>query len=156
MTMDELVQTENWKKFMNKMDLFGIILLVISIILIVAGFKFERFVQIYITTLSLLSIIGFFIGFSKFNSESKVLSFVFYRIYGYGLALGFATLMLVLLSFELPLKTMIIISIIMLSTSLILGLRERMSENTNNIDWKFFLRIFIALLAIFYVMTLNK
>jgi len=154
LTIEELVQTDEWNKFMKKLEIFSAIFLGIIILMIVAGLThIKSFGLILTMTLSTLSISCFFTGFQKFNSESKILSFLFYKIYGFGLSIGFMTLLFIKQKWPYPNDLLAIISTILIVISLILGIREKTSENANDLDWKYFLRIFIALVPLIYLMT---
>jgi hypothetical protein len=153
MTISELVQTDDWKKFMKKLEIFSAVFLGIIILMIALGFTTNKSFGLILTlTLSTLSITCFFTGFQNFNSESKILAFIFYKIYGFGLALGFMTLLFIKQKWPYPNDLLAIISTILIVISIILGIRERTSEKANNIDWKYFLRIFVALVPLIYMM----
>ncbi|HEY4789668.1 MAG TPA: hypothetical protein VIH57_26645 [Bacteroidales bacterium] len=153
MSIEEMVQTDEWKRFTKRLDLFSAILLVVIILLLAAGFSIHGRFRILLTlALSTLSVTSFFTAFQKFNSEFRLLSFLFYKIYGLGLALGFITVLFTLQKWPYPGDLLSIISVIMISVSLILGIREKMSDNANHIDWKYFLKILIALVPLVYMM----
>ena len=97
----------------------------------------------------------FFIGFHKFESDSKILSYMFYKIYGFGLAIGFTTLLYIHLHWPWPKEIMLTLSITLILISVLLGIRERLGANNNHIDWKYFLRILIALIPLIYVIMQN-
>lgn len=154
LTIEELVQTEEWNRFMKKLEIFSAIFLGIVVLMNITGLTHIKIFGLILTlTLSTLSISCFFTGFQKFNSESKILSFLFYKIYGFGLSIGFMTLLFIKQKWPYPNDLLAIISAILIVISLILGIREKINENTNNIDWKYFLRIIIALIPLIYLMT---
>ena len=141
---------------MNRLDLISYISWGILFIMVMLGGHIPLFYMINTFTFSTLSIIGFFIGFIKFDSDSKLLSFMFYKIYGFGLAIGFITIMFTIQHWPIPITIMTILSIIMILISLILGLRESMSENKNKIEWKYYIRIFMAIIPLIYLIIKYK
>jgi hypothetical protein len=151
LSIGELVQTDNWKRFMKKLEIISWILLGAVLLMKVVGYsENENFRLILTMTLTTFSILCFFIGLSKFDSDFRMLSILFYKIYGFGLSLGFITLLFIQTALPYPVELMTIISTIIIIISLFLGIRERLSENKNNINWLFFVRIFVALIPLIY------
>jgi hypothetical protein len=151
-TIDEMVQSEGWKKMMNRMDLYCSFLLCALIIFFLTGYTNNRnFRLLTLSTLMIMATIGFFMAFNKFQSESTILSKLFYKVYGMGLSISFITLLAVQQVWKLPTELFSIVSIILLFVSLILGIREIRAGNRNNLNWKFFTRIIIALIPIIYL-----
>jgi succinate dehydrogenase hydrophobic anchor subunit len=152
LTIDELVQTDAWKKFMMKLEIGGAIFLGITIIMIIAGYTDNGNFRIILSmTLTVLSVFCFFLGFHKFDSESKILSYLFYKVHGYGLFLGFITILFIRNNWPYPKDIMTIVSIILILISLLLGMREKINENKNNLNWRYFIRIFVALIPLIYI-----
>jgi|WetSurMetagenome_2_1015567.scaffolds.fasta_scaffold574947_2 hypothetical protein len=152
-SMDELVQSAGWKKFMNKLNLYCAILVGILILMILLGYTGNRnFRMISMVTLMTLATTSFFMAYLKFESESKALSKWFYKIYGLGLSLGFVDTLYIVLHYNFPAgKVLIPIAIIFMSVSLFLGLREISGENRNKLDWQYFLRLSIGLFPLVYL-----
>jgi hypothetical protein len=152
-TMDELVQSEGWKKFIKKMDLYCLIFLGAIIIMIAVGYTDNKTFRLLSTiTLMTLAITSFFIAYNKFESESNILSKWFYKIYGLGLSFGFITVLFILQNWKFPIDIFSVISAIMLIISLVLGFKEITGENKNKLNWIFFLRLFVALVPLIYLM----
>jgi peptidoglycan/LPS O-acetylase OafA/YrhL len=153
-TMEEIVQSEGWKKFINKMDLYCLAFLVAIFFMIVFGSTDSKYFTLLLTiTLMTLAITSFFIAYSKFESESKMLSKWFYKIYGLGASLGFITILFIQENWKFPEEIFSIVAAVLLIISLILGLREITGENKNKLNWKYFLRLFIALAPLIYLMV---
>lgn len=151
-TMDEIVRSEGWKIFMDRLHVGIAILLGVSLLIIGIERKLdERSTYILSLTLSTLATTCFFIGYEKFESRSKILSYLFYRVYGYGLTLGFVTLLFILQHWPWPKEIMLMLSVSMILTSLILGIQEIMGENRNKIGWLYFVRILMALAPLIYL-----
>jgi hypothetical protein len=93
-------------------------------------------------------------AFLPFESNSKLLSNVFYKIYGLGLALGFNSILFRLEKWP-TFPVMIPLSISLIIVSLFLGVLEKQGENKNMLDWKYFVRLFIALIPLIYI-AINK
>ena len=64
------------------------------------------------------------------------------------MSIGFITLFFIKQKWPYPSNILALISIALMVIFLILGIREKTSENTSNIDWKYFLRIFVALVPL--------
>ena len=157
MKISELVQSEGWIKFSKRLELISASFFAITIIMLVAGYTENNlYRQILTMTLGFFAILSYFIGFNNFNSESKIISFIFYKIYGYGLSITFLTSIFIYLDFKFPKEIVIITSVVMLSTSTLLGIKEKMSENINNINWLYFIRIIIAVTTFLYMITLKR
>lgn len=156
-TMDELVQSEGWKKFMNKMDLYCAIFLGILFLMIITGNTDNKIFRLLShITLITLAATSFFIAYNRFESESGILKKWFYKIYGIGLSLGFVTILYMQRNWKFPIEIFSIVSVFMLVVSLILGIKEVNNENKNKLNWIYFLRLFIALVPlIFYIIKLN-
>jgi len=156
-TIEELVQTEGWKKFTKRLELYSAIFFAATIIMMLVGYTENGlYRQILVMTLGLFTILCFFLGFSNFISESRIFSVIFYKIYGWGLSLTFIISIVIQLEFGFPKETMTILVLIMLSLSTLLGIRERMSENINGINWLYFTRIIIAAMTLLYFVLLKK
>jgi len=154
LTMEELVQTEGWKNFNRKLELYTSILLAVILILWTLGLsKNNSFNMILTATLGTLTILCFFQGFSIFESESKLMSYLFYKIYGFGLAAGFMSLLFIYQKWSYPKELMAILATLLILISLVLGLRELSGENKNRINWKYFLRIFVALIPLLFYLV---
>jgi hypothetical protein len=152
-TMNELVQSEGWKKFMNKMDLYCLIFLGFIIVMIIVGYTDNKTFRLLSTiTLMSLATTSFFIAYNKFESESNILSKWFYKIYGLGLSLGFLTVLFIQQSWKFPIDIFSVISAIMLIISLVLGLREITGENKNKLNWILFIRLIVAMVPLIYLM----
>lgn len=150
LTIHELVQTEAWKKFMQKLELASAILIVITLILWLIGHS-GPFLGLGMTiTLSTLALVSFFMAFLPFESNSKILSLIFYKIYGFGLAIGFNAILFTVQKWP-TFPVMVPLSISLIIVSLFLGVLEKQGENKNMLDWKYFARLFIALLPLLYI-----
>jgi len=104
-TLEEIVQSEGWKKFINKMDLYCFAFLVAILFMIVFGLADSKYFTLLLTiTLMSLAITSFFIAYNKFESESKMLSKWFYKIYGLGASLGFITILFIQENWKFPKK----------------------------------------------------
>lgn len=153
LTISDMLETDEMKKLIRKLEIISVALLGIIILMIVFGFTTnESFGLILTLTFTILSLNCFFIGFKSFNSESKILSLLFYKIYGFGLALGFMSLLFIRQKWSYSNDPLLYISFTMITFSLVLGVREKMDGNKNNIGLKYFLRIFIALLFLIYTL----
>jgi hypothetical protein len=150
LTIQKLVQTEGWKTFMQKLELVSTILLVVTLLLRLVMHKVPFWGLVITLTLSTLAIVSFFMGFLPFESSSKLLSNIFYKIYGLGLALGFNTILFTLEKWP-TFPAMIPLSISLIIVSLFLGVLEKQGENKNMLDWKYFVRLFIALIPLVYI-----
>jgi len=154
--LNELVKTEAWGKFIRKMELYASILIGVIVLLILLGYTTnDNFRLLLIVTLGSSATTCFFIGLNSFKSDSEILSNLFYKIHGFGLSLGFVTLLFITIGWPYPKEIMIILSISLIVISLLLGIREKNGENKNNIDWRYFLRIFVALVPLIYLTIQN-
>jgi len=151
LSIQELVRTEGWKIFSKKLELYTAILLGITIVLWIAGFSHKHpFAMLLTASLTSMAILCFFMGFNIFESDSKIISFLFYKLYGFGLAIGFITVLFIHQHWPGANEIMLLLSTGMILISSILGIREIMGENKNNIDWKYFARIILAFIPLFY------
>ena len=151
LSISEIVKTEGWKNFSKRLELYTAILLVIIIIMWIAGLsKNSLFGVIFPAAMMTLAVLCFFIAFNLFESESKIMRFLFFRIYGFGLSIAFVCLLFIRQNWPFPKEIMAVVSALMILVSLILGLREVSGENINKIDWKYFTRIIIALIPLSY------
>jgi FlaA1/EpsC-like NDP-sugar epimerase len=159
MDIYEIVQSEGWKKFSEKLELYSSVILVIAILLLLFGESGKNASETMFTiSLSTLSVTSFFMGFKKYESELKFLKKYFYQIYGFGIALGIITILFIIQNWPSSKESMAGLSLIFILTSLILGIREKNKGNINNLDWKFFTRIGLTAipLMIFLLITLIK
>jgi hypothetical protein len=156
-TMEEIVQSEGWKKFMIKMDRNCLILLGVLIVMIIIGYTDNKTFRLLSTiTLMTLALTSFFIAYNKFDSESQVLSKWFYKVYGLGLSLGFITILFILQNWNFPKNIFSAISAIMLIMAFLLGLREITGENKNKLNWIYFLRLSVALIPLVYLIIIKN
>ncbi len=154
MTIKELVQSEGWINFSKRLENYSAILLGVIVLMLIAGYSESKNFNLILTiTLTMLSILCFFIGFQTFDSESKVLTYWFYKIYGFGLAIGFLTLLFISQDWSFPKEILTVLSTVFIFVSLFLGFKEKTSGNKNSLDWKYFLRLFIALIPLLYVLS---
>ena len=153
LTFKELVQTENWRKFIKRLEITSAIMIVILVIMIITKYVDNSNFRILLKiTLPTLAIYCFFIGFNRFDSESKTMSYLFYKIHGFGLAIGFFTSDFIISRIPYPKDIMIILSLILICITLVLGIREILRANKNKIDWKYFLRILLAMIPLGYIL----
>jgi hypothetical protein len=157
MSISDIVQTEGWKQFMKKLEIAAFVLLILSYILHISGLA-AKFPTGTINTLSLntFAVVCFFMAFNTFQSESKVLSFLFYKIYGFGLSIGFIASLFLIQKWPFPSIAFMIVSIIASAISLILGFREKRGENVNKINWVFFVRIAILMITVLYALQRSQ
>ena len=156
-SMDEIVQSAGWKKFMEKLDLYCSVLIGILIIMIIMGYTNNKnFRLILMITLLTMATTSFFMAYLKFESESSALSKWFYKIYGLGLSIGFVSILFVMQHFKYPIgKIVIPAAILLMSVSFFLGLREVSGENKNKLNWIYFLRLSLGLFPLIYLFTKN-
>jgi hypothetical protein len=156
-TMDEIIQSAGWKKFMEKLDLYCAILLGVLVIMMVLGYTGNKnFRFISLVTLLTLATTSFFMAYLKFDSESKVLSKLFYKIYGIGLSLGFINILFIKQLFKFPFGNVVTpFAILLMSISFFLGLREVSGENKNKLNWIYFLRLSLGLFPLIYLYIKN-
>jgi hypothetical protein len=157
-SIDELVQSASWKKFMDKINLYSGIMLAILIIMIILGYTDgKNFRLIAIITLMTMGTSSFFMAFLKFESESAALSKWFYKIYGLGLSFGFINLLFIIQHLKYPIANFFIpLALLLMSISFFLGLREITGENKNKLDWQYFLRLSIGLFPLAYLYIQHK
>jgi hypothetical protein len=156
-TLDEIVQSEGWKKFINKMDLYCTVFLVAIFFMIVFDLTDSNYFNLLLTiTFITLAITSFFMAYTKFESESEMLSKWFYKIYGLGASIGFITILFIQENWKFPREIFGIAAGLLLIISLILGLREITGENKNKLNWKYFLRLFVALVPLIYLMIIKN
>jgi hypothetical protein len=147
LTISELVETESWKKFNKKLELYGSIVFIIGFILLL--FKIGK-PTMFVAGLSSMACAYFFIGFNILKTDSKILSKSFYKFHGLSLALAYITIMFSFMNWPFPVLECIYISGIGIIISIILGLRAI----TNGIEIPnkplFFIRLFATIGLLIY------
>jgi hypothetical protein len=150
--ISEVIKRESRKKFLKVLEIYSVILLMAYFIVIITGninIGISRVLES--CTLSFLALYCYLIGWSNFVSESKFLTYWFYKIHGFGLSIGFITILFFRFHWPLPKDITTILSAVLIFISLLLGIREKSGENINHIDWKYFLRILVGLTPIIYL-----
>lgn len=151
MTFKELVETPDWKKLMKRLERYSIVGLAITLLFIIFDLKFAK--VLLILTLSIYATFNFFKAFENFESNSRIISLLFYKIYGYGLSLACVTVMFGMMNWPHPKEIWMIASLLSIGISGFLGYREMSGENINKINWMFFARLLIALLLFLYLLV---
>lgn len=152
-----MVQTPDYKKFTLKLETYGAIALGFTIVFYITRIQGQRFTSLStIMTLTNFALIGFFVGFLRFKSESPLLSNVFYKIHGFGMSVCFIDILLYYQKYPFPYKIVGLVSFFALLISLVLGVLEVRKGNENKINWRYFARIVIALLPLTYIIIYNK
>ena len=147
--------SEKGKRWVKNVEIAGGILLSLALI-------FKSFHIIYgniFITVSLSAFIDIFIiiGFYKFDSDSKILSALFYKTYGFGLAFATLKLLALLNHWDLFVNIYWLIAISFpIILSLIFGISESLGENKNRIDGRYFLRIILVCCLLTYYFLLRN
>ncbi|HEY9123585.1 MAG TPA: hypothetical protein PK252_00230 [Bacteroidales bacterium] len=143
MEFKELTESDGWKKFEIKLEKLGALVLLVGLIVHLLNVNPNRPNYLLVVGLSTLTIVYFFCGFKELKSTDYVSS-IFFRIYGWGLAITSVSLMFTLMQWPIH-KNSLLISIGLLAVSLILALKFRNEENKQQINYIFFIRIGVAL-----------
>lgn len=138
-----MTESDGWKKFEIKLEKLGALVLLVGLIVHLLNVNPNRPNYLLVVGLSTLTIVYFFCGFKELKSTDYVSS-IFFRIYGWGLAITSVSLMFTLMQWPIH-KNSLLISIGLLAVSLILALKFRNEENKQQINYIFFIRIGVAL-----------
>ena len=123
MTVDELVQSEGWKKFTKNLEIYGSIAGAVGFIL---HFIKSPYATMLLTlSLTTLAIVYFFMAFLKADFPSRALSYVFYKLYGFGLSISLVTIMFILNHWPAAHLEMLIISFALTLANFILVFMAR-------------------------------
>jgi len=153
MSIKELIETEEWKKFMRKLEKTGSIFAGIAFIL---SFGTPLANPLFITGFGTLAIVYFFSGFYELKTENRIITFLFYKIYGF--ALTFSCISIVFYFMNWPFfKNSLSISIIGIMIAIFFGLKyKKTEENVNLLDKLFYIRLVIALGLLIFVLYLSQ
>lgn len=144
MDFQEIIESDGWKKFESKIEITGALAVLFGILLYVLNINPERPNIILVVGFSTLAIVYFFKGFKELNSTDYV-SHIFFRIYGWGLAITSVSLMFTLMQWHIH-RNSLLISMGLLAVSLVLALKFRNEENKQQLNYIFFIRIGVALI----------
>ena len=148
----EIVQSAGWQSFFIKLENICALILVLAILFNFAVKPNSEFlVNISFSALTTLVVMYFFLIYYKYSSDSEFLQLIFYRVYGFGLSLGFLTIIAIIHQWPLPVEIMSISSLILLSISILLGIREEVIKNRKKLNWRYFARIIATAIAILYL-----
>jgi hypothetical protein len=144
MDFHEIIESEGWKKFENKIEMTGALAAFFGILLYALNINPERINVVLVVGFSTLAIVYFFKGFKELNSTDYV-SHIFFRVYGWGLTIASVSLMFTLIQWHIH-KNSLLISMGLMAVSLILALKFRNEENKRQINYIFFIRIGVVLI----------
>jgi hypothetical protein len=152
MTLNELVESNNFKAFAKKVEILSGVLSILGVILILIKVELSQVKTIFMVGFSSLSIIYIALSYTKFNSEEKIARY-FFKIYYWGLAITALWVGFTLL--HLPTSILMVpIAVILILASLFLGLKYKTEEHKDQINFIYFARLIIAivlLLGVFLV-----
>lgn len=123
MTIDELVESEGWKKFTKNLEIYGSIAGAAGLILhFIKGPYAGMILTLSLTT---LAIVYFYMAFMKAEFPSRVLSNLFYKLYGLGLSISMVTILFILNHWPAAQSEMLVISLTLTLANFILVFMAR-------------------------------
>jgi hypothetical protein len=146
MTLNELVESNNFKAFAKKIEILSGALSVLGAFLVLLKVEFSQVYIILILGYFSLSFIYVALSFRKFNSEDKIAKY-FFKIYYWGLAITALWVGFTLL--HLPTSILMVpIAAILILASLFLGLKYKTEEHKDQINFIYFARLIIAIVLL--------
>jgi len=151
LTIKEIIESEGWKDFTKKLEIIGAIVSLIGLVTVIINKNIDSVGFLFALGFLTLAINYFYFGFKQYESESRIISLLFYKVYGFGLSIASITALFIIEKWPYPKQEMIILAIILHVISISIGLKER-SEGRKDKWLIYFIRPTISIIVLIYLL----
>ena len=150
-SITEIVETDAWRKYTKKLELYSSLIFIVGFLFFL--FKLDNSKNSNLLSIGLFAMIinYFFIGFNILKTDTKTLSYWFFKIHGWSLSLAYLSIYIALNDFPFPVFLLFLTAVLGVLSSFIWGIRIKMEcTESPQINWLYFLRLSVSSALLIY------